>query len=95
MSVEIKRVLEMVQGSVILKMAEKKDLMFGNAADAETSLTDRGGVLGYEITGISAENGAVVLTLGKVEYAKNDLNASWIKENIEAFGTAPSIFDGI
>ena len=89
MNYELKKVLELITGAVVLSVdGEQREFASGGAATEQLSE-------GYIIDSISAEAGSVVITLKKDSTIPNDMNADWVKEHVEAYGKEPNPFDGM
>ena len=89
MNYESKRVLELINGAVVLSVdGERKE--FASGREAADQLSEK-----YVITSIAAEGGVIVVGLNKDTTIPNDMNAEWVKDHVATFGKEPNPFDGM
>lgn len=89
MNYELKKVLGLINGAVVLSVdGDRKE--FASGQEAADQLSEK-----YVINSIAAEGSAVVVVLDKDTTVPNDMNADWVKEHVAAFGKEPNPFDGM
>lgn len=87
MNYELKKVLGMISGSVVLSVDGERT-GFRSGQEAADQLSEQ-----YVINSILAENSTVVVVLDKDTTIPNDMNADWVKDHIAAYGKEPNPFD--
>lgn len=89
MNYELKKLLELIKGAVVLSMDEEsKEYISGQEAAYQLSGN-------YVINSIAAESSKVVIVLDNDTVVPNDVSGDWIKEHVAIFGKEPNLFDGI
>ena len=89
MNYELKKVLELINGAVVLSVdGERKE--FASGREAADQLSEK-----YVINSIAAEGDVIVVVLDKDTSVPNDMNADWVKDHVAAFGKEPNPFDGM
>ncbi|HJD41705.1 MAG TPA: hypothetical protein H9910_01660 [Candidatus Mediterraneibacter quadrami] len=87
MNWELKKVLELVKGTVVCIIdGEKKG--FASGQDALEKVAGK-----HVITSICVEDNAVALMLEADSTVPNGINVDWVKSLIEKYGKEPNLFD--
>lgn len=87
MNYELKKVLGMISGPVVLSVDGVRT-GFRSGQEAADQLSEQ-----YVINSIFAENSTVVVVLDKDTTIPNDMNADWVKDYVAAYGIEPNPFD--
>jgi hypothetical protein len=89
MNYELKTIFEKVKGDVICKLNSKTE-KFSSIKEFENSNFEKN----CKVRSIRLGDGAIELELEKVSSAA-ELNAKFIKDNLERYGVEPNLFDGV
>lgn len=87
MHYEAKSILDKIKGSIILA-TEKGEQEYAKVDAIPENLLDAEMI----VSAIEARDSKIVLYLKKNEIVKNDLNADWVKEEVERTGVEPGFF---
>jgi uncharacterized protein GlcG (DUF336 family) len=89
MNYELKKVLGLIKGTVVISI-EDEQKVFTSGQEAADQLGEK-----YVVNSISAEGSNVVVVLKKDTTIPNDMNADWIKKHVAVYGKEPNPFDGV
>lgn len=89
MNYEVKKTLGLIKGTVVCSVDGDRKV-FASGAEAIEALQGN-----YDVTSISAEGDAVVITLAENKTTLNDMNEEWVKDHVAKFGKEPNPFDGM